>query len=157
MSLSKDGRYLATCSDKGTLVRVFDASIDSTGKILHEFRRGTTNADIYSISFSTNSKFLIVNSDTFTCHIFSIDRPELNTQSLADWGAGLMYSMLSYKQSSRYAAKLALPQTYSSVMFISDNHIIAVSLDRSYNKFEIDAKDTELTVTPKGYKQLGDN
>ena len=49
LALSPDGARLATASDKGTLLRVWDTA---TGAPLAELRRGADRALIYSIAFS---------------------------------------------------------------------------------------------------------
>uniref|UniRef100_A0A0D9WX94 Anaphase-promoting complex subunit 4 WD40 domain-containing protein n=1 Tax=Leersia perrieri TaxID=77586 RepID=A0A0D9WX94_9ORYZ len=66
-ALSDDGRLLATAGKKGTLVRIFNTS---DGKLLQELRRGVDRADIYSIVFSTDSKWLAVSSNKGTVHVF---------------------------------------------------------------------------------------
>lgn len=60
---------LATASDKGTVIRVFSLP---NGDRVHEFRRGTYPAKIYSISFNQTSTLLSVSSDTETVHIFKL-------------------------------------------------------------------------------------
>ena len=70
IQLNKDGTILATASDKGTLIRLFDTS---TGEAIQELRRGTENAEIYSIAFDNNNRFLAVSSDRKTVHIFLIN------------------------------------------------------------------------------------
>ena len=47
LQLNKDGTILATASDKGTLIRLFDTS---NGEAIQELRRGSENADIFSIA-----------------------------------------------------------------------------------------------------------
>ena len=46
--LNIQGTRLATASDKGTLIRIFNAH---NGSILTELRRGSQPATIYSINF----------------------------------------------------------------------------------------------------------
>ncbi len=67
--LNLEGTLLATASDKGTLVRVWDTV---TGAKVREFRRGTTAATIYSIAFSRNSNYIIVGSDKGTVHVYAL-------------------------------------------------------------------------------------
>jgi len=69
LALNSDGTLLATASEKGTLIRIFDTS---TGKSLQELRRGADRAEIYSIAFSHNAPWLACSSDKGTVHIFSI-------------------------------------------------------------------------------------
>lgn len=68
MSLTADGLKLATASEKGTLIRVFDTI---TGAKLQEVRRGAERALIYSIAWSPDSNFFCTSSDKGTIHIFS--------------------------------------------------------------------------------------
>jgi len=74
-ALSFDGRLLATASEKGTLIRVWDTL---SGKQLQELRRGADHAEIQSICFSPKtSQFLAVSSDKGTIHIFKV-KPHTN-------------------------------------------------------------------------------
>ena len=69
LALSGDGALVATASDKGTLLRVFDTH---TGAQLRELRRGVDRAAVYSIAFDAEAKFLACSSDKGTVHIFSL-------------------------------------------------------------------------------------
>lgn len=69
LSLNSTGTLLATASDKGTVIRVFSLP---NGDRIHEFRRGSYPAKIYSISFNAVSTLLCVSSDTETVHIFKL-------------------------------------------------------------------------------------
>ena len=69
ISMNNDGSLVATASDKGTLIRIFKAE---DGSFLQEVRRGAEKAEIYSISFDLNSKFIACSSDRGTVHIFSL-------------------------------------------------------------------------------------
>eukprot|EP01017_Pseudomicrothorax_dubius_P045964 TRINITY_DN8033_c0_g3_i1.p1 TRINITY_DN8033_c0_g3~~TRINITY_DN8033_c0_g3_i1.p1 ORF type:complete len:348 (+),score=78.47 TRINITY_DN8033_c0_g3_i1:58-1101(+) len=68
LELSADGTRLATASEKGTLVRVYNAE---TGELLSELRRGSEYAMIYALAFDPENKWLAVTSDSGTLHIFS--------------------------------------------------------------------------------------
>lgn len=67
--LNLDGTRLATASDKGTLIRVFDTQ---SGQLQQELRRGADRAEIYSICFNPHSQFLAASSDKGTVHIFAL-------------------------------------------------------------------------------------
>ena len=71
LSFSSSATLLATASEKGTVIRVFDIS---NGQRLHEFRRGVKRCvTIYCLSFSIDERFLAASSNTETVHIFLLD------------------------------------------------------------------------------------
>ena len=69
LALNLSGTRLATASDKGTLVRVYDTQ---TGALQQELRRGADRAVIYSICFDQLCKYLACSSDKGTVHIFKL-------------------------------------------------------------------------------------
>jgi WD40 repeat protein len=76
MTLNRDGTLLATASDKGTLIRIWETA---TGKKLQEVRRGSEKATIYSIAFSHDSNFICTSSDKGTVHVFALSEVHLET------------------------------------------------------------------------------
>lgn len=54
LALSADGALVATASEKGTLLRVFDTH---TGAQLRELRRGVDRARVYAIAFDGEAKY----------------------------------------------------------------------------------------------------
>jgi len=60
---------LATSSIKGTVIRVFDASL---GTKLHEFRRGFWQTVISCLAFTSNGEYLGCTSENETVHVFKI-------------------------------------------------------------------------------------
>lgn len=116
LALDRNGTLLATASEKGTLVRVFDAK---TGKLLFELRRGADKADILGLSFSEDSSKLCVASDKGTVHIFKLD-PVSNPNTTdhdtytSPFSDGLSMSGSSNKQSSLSFMKDMLPKYFSS-------------------------------------------
>ncbi|KAF8809682.1 hypothetical protein BYT27DRAFT_7254398 [Phlegmacium glaucopus] len=69
LTINSTGSLLATSSDKGTVIRVW--SIPGAEK-LYQFRRGTREARIYSMSFNLVSSLLAVSSVHDTVHIFRL-------------------------------------------------------------------------------------
>ncbi|CAB3384206.1 Hypothetical predicted protein [Cloeon dipterum] len=70
IEFSSTGDYLATASEKGTLIWVYDTS---SGEMLWQFRRGAMRcASVYSLSFSQDNKFLCCSSNTGTVHVFRL-------------------------------------------------------------------------------------
>jgi WD40 repeat protein len=74
-ALTLDGTKLATASSKGTLVRLF-STVDGTK--LQELRRGADRAEIFSLAFSPDTRWLAVSSDKGTIHVFAIGRGDEN-------------------------------------------------------------------------------
>lgn len=81
ISLNAEGTLLATASDKGTLIRIFNATSSS---LLQEVRRGTEKTIIYSIVFNSSSSLIATTSGRGTVHIFSLAGA---TKKLKDGGA----------------------------------------------------------------------
>ena len=71
-AVSNDGKYIATTSEKGTIVRLWDIS----GKLIQESRRGFFSAKIEHVSFSPDSLFFCVCSNHQTAHIFKCEKNE---------------------------------------------------------------------------------
>lgn len=69
LALNLDGSRLATASERGTLIRVWDSH---SGLPLHELRRGAEAAEIQSLAFNLDSSWLAVSSDHGTVHVFSL-------------------------------------------------------------------------------------
>ena len=74
------GNRVATASDKGTVIRIFNVS---DGTKVYELRRGLKRtATIHSLSFSPCGHFLACSSNTETIHIFRLDdKPKETTDN----------------------------------------------------------------------------
>ncbi|XP_023321817.1 WD repeat domain phosphoinositide-interacting protein 2 [Eurytemora carolleeae] len=71
MQFSPSGNRIATASDKGTVIRVFNCE---NGSKLYELRRGLKRtATIYSLAFSPCGSFLACSSNTETVHVFRME------------------------------------------------------------------------------------
>lgn len=69
LSVPPSGKFIATTSARGTLVRVWDTV---TGSRLRELRRGSDQAEIYGVAFRPDEQELCVWSDKGTVHVFSL-------------------------------------------------------------------------------------
>lgn len=81
LTLSSDGTLLATASDKGTIIRIFNVE---TGIKLYQFRRGTYQTKVFSMSFSVDNKFLVVCCASKTVHIFKLGNLEEDSDTSND-------------------------------------------------------------------------
>ncbi|EGW34657.1 autophagy-related protein 18 [Spathaspora passalidarum NRRL Y-27907] len=73
IAFSTNGSLLATASDKGTIVRIFEVA---TGVKIYQFRRGTYPTKIYSLRFSADDNYVVATSSSLTVHIFRLGEDE---------------------------------------------------------------------------------
>ncbi|XP_013845242.1 WD repeat domain phosphoinositide-interacting protein 3 isoform X2 [Sus scrofa] len=78
IALNLQGTRIATASEKGTLIRIFDTS---SGHLIQELRRGSQAANIYCINFNQDASLICVSSDHGTVHVFAAEDPKRNKQS----------------------------------------------------------------------------
>ncbi|KAI0218130.1 WD repeat domain phosphoinositide-interacting protein 3 [Lamellibrachia satsuma] len=139
IALNLQGTRLATASEKGTLIRIFDTT---NGTQLNELRRGANNAIIYCINFNQDSTLLCVSSDRGTVHIFAIEDPKKNKpSSLAS--ASFLPKYFSSKWSF---CKLQVPGSSQCICAFGvqpsadTNCVTVICADGSYYKFLFNAK-----------------
>ena len=140
--LSTDGTLLATASDKGTLIRIFNTQ---TKQKLHEFRRGADKADIYSIAYHPDLTWICVCSDKGTAHIYSLTgavSENNNNNEVKPANRQSNFSFMkdilpSYFSSEWSFAQFRLP-CKSICCFGQGNSVIAVGADGSYFKYSFD-------------------
>ncbi|XP_050542452.1 WD repeat domain phosphoinositide-interacting protein 2 isoform X3 [Daktulosphaira vitifoliae] len=71
MAISHQGNRIATASERGTVIRVFNIA---DGAKLFEFRRGVKRCvNICSLAFSIDGLYLCSSSNTETVHVFKLD------------------------------------------------------------------------------------
>ena len=105
---SPDGAIVATASDMGTLIRLFDSV---TGSHLCVFRRGTIPSRVLSVCFSPGNSELIAVSESGTVHLFDGD-----TRNSSD------------SDPPRSIGKLSIGRvTCVDCMFISEEELIVVT------------------------------
>ncbi|KAL8192027.1 hypothetical protein R6Q57_028148 [Mikania cordata] len=142
--LAHDGSMLATASNKGTLVRIFNTH---DGTLLREVRRGVDRAEIHSLSFSPTAEWLAVSSDKGTIHVFgvtAVDNPDHSPTG-------------SPSSSPRALIKGVIPKYFSSVWSLAQfrlvegcqyiaafghqkNTVVILGLDGSFYRCKFDPK-----------------
>ena len=149
IQLNKDGTILATASDKGTLIRLFNTA---NGEPIQELRRGTENAEIYSIAFDNTNRFLAVSSDRKTIHIFIINIEDKiendeneenlisNKKSMFGNFANFFGMGKKYFNSEWSFAQFKVNSNKSICIFAPDNNIVVVSNDGKYYRACFDPK-----------------
>ena len=81
LALTADGTKVATASEKGTVIRVWDVA---TASCLQEFRRGVERANITCLAWSWDHSFLCCTSDKGTAHIFHLDNSTTSNSNKND-------------------------------------------------------------------------
>ncbi|CAN8100268.1 unnamed protein product [Discula destructiva] len=80
LSFSQDGEMLASASEKGTMIHIYNTRNCAT---ICEVRRGMDQAHVFDLCFSPSGALLASTSDKGTLHIFDIPRPGRNLPDTA--------------------------------------------------------------------------
>uniref|UniRef100_A0A0D9X2R8 Anaphase-promoting complex subunit 4 WD40 domain-containing protein n=1 Tax=Leersia perrieri TaxID=77586 RepID=A0A0D9X2R8_9ORYZ len=151
IALSWDGLLVATASVKGTILRVFRVA---DGVLLQE--ASVDRADIHSIVFSSDSKWLAVSSDKGTVHVFDInvelgstsktsgqDASESPTSKSANQGyLSYMkgYVLPKYFKSEKSFAQFHLPKSnrYLVAFGTQPNTVLIIGMDGNFYRCQFD-------------------
>jgi WD40 repeat protein len=125
IALNSDGTMLATASEKGTIIRVFNTY---TGKLTYEFRRAITTNKISSMNFDSSSDLLAILSQKITLNVIEsatlrvISLKELNSSSTLGY---LKQYFSSYIVDNGNLTQLHLPNIKSKAIigFMDDNNM----------------------------------
>lgn len=153
IALNHSGTLVATASNKGTLIRLFDVP---SRQPLVELRRGTDQATLYCINFSNDSSFLCVSSDKGTVHVFALKDTNLNRRS-AFAKAGKVGLNNRYTDSQWSLANFTVPAECACVCaFAGPNSVVAVCLDGTFHKYVFTPEGTCSREAYDVYLDVGD-
>ncbi|CAH8585496.1 unnamed protein product [Heterobilharzia americana] len=158
ISLNRDGYLLATASQKGTLIRVFSTKDCS---LLHELRRGTSQATITSLSFNKDSELLCVTSERGTAHIFCLTKDtSCNPRNMPTGsnsprfmkppgsGSGKLFPRSLFSTTSHVRCVLETKfKAICAFSVVSPDTLIVLAADGSYYKYTFTANGTVTRVT----------
>ncbi|CAD8096398.1 unnamed protein product [Paramecium sonneborni] len=144
LQLNSNGTKLATSSEKGTVIRIYDTN---TGQISQELRRGNDYATITSLAFDFRSQWLGCASDQGTIHIFAVNQEGLQQEQLNQ-------NQVSHNPKSKFEflkgiipilgsewsfAQFRVLDTKCKVSFVPDEHqLIVISYEGKYYKAQFD-------------------
>ena len=153
LSVNHNGTLLATASDKGTLIRVYNIM---DGKFLAELRRGSKNAEINCLVFDEQNKFMGCASGGGTIHIFSIvsvmkhldenyyseeiEEEPKNRKSFLNKFNIFNKINSSYLNSEWSFAKFRIQESKSIFTFLNNNLISVLTSDGKYYLASFDPK-----------------
>jgi WD40 repeat protein len=153
IALSYNGLLLATSSEEGKKIRIFETE---TGEYLQELNRGKEKADIKCISIDFKNQFIAASSERGTIHIWSLFKSiekikksgkiilneEDNNNKVSNVGS--MFSIIpnflggSLFKNEWSFAQIRLEEPYSIFHFGTENVLIIITSTGKYYKARID-------------------
>jgi len=146
LTLNDEGNVLATASDKGTLIRLFNVY---NQEMIVELRRGTKNTTINCLAFDINTEFIACTSEVGTVHIFDIheinklfekndDKNKVNNES---YKKDKNKNTKLIKVKERSFAKFKVQEKKSILRFVQNNSFVVLTSDGKFYKAFFDTKD----------------
>lgn len=134
LTVSPNGKLVATASERGTIVRVFHTGADSeysaSDPLLREYRRGTRPTSIYEMRFNPGSALLGCVGNTDTIHIFKVPHSK-NIEDLSTAGGN---------QDSWLESRLSKDSPHQIASFLSRRVISRIpsqSMARDYASMKV--------------------
>lgn len=127
------GTRIASASEKGTIIRVFDSA---SGTLLDTFRRGTAQATVQCIAFNYDASIIAVTSDKGTLHFFNVGG-ENKGSKLKNFLPTLIAG--DYFESKWSFANITVPEQHSICGFVQDatNTLIVLGATGTYYRISL--------------------
>jgi len=137
LALNRQGTLVATASEKGTLIRIFDTQ--SRLKVV-ELRRGADQAVLHCINFNSDSSYLCAASDKGTVHVFALKDTTLNRRS-AFAKAGRVSPFQQYTNSQWSFCQFTVAAECPCICaFGPGNSVVAICIDGTFHKYVFTAE-----------------
>jgi WD40 repeat protein len=132
IELSADGDTVVTCSERGTVIRMYETS---QGQLLREFQRSRSIADVYSMTISESRKYLVVASNKGTIHLYSL---------------GIINNgWFSSREGSTKKIYLPPENHYHCCFTRDDKYLVIIGTHKVYYRCCIDNTEGDITVAFK--------
>ena len=147
ITMNIQGTIMATASDKGTLIRLFNIE---KAELITELRRGSKNTKINCLAIDINTEFIGCTSESHTVHIFDIhevnkiikkndEKDKSNEDNKKEKAVfGKSYGFI--KINERSFAKLKVIEEKVILGFCPKNSIVILTLDGKFQKASYDIK-----------------
>lgn len=146
IALNNNGTYVATASETGTLIRVFNVETEQQE---YEFRRGSQTALVYDICFSNDSKFLACCSGNGTVHVWDLYK-DPNTNKNTRSRLSIFENYLPRHIGSQWGMKqLSLNDISKSICIFDENNDLHVATYAG-NYYKIAGRTGEFENITKG-------
>lgn len=141
LAISDSGQLASTCSELGTLIRIWSTA---NGNLIKQLRRGIDQVRIQNLVFHPSGTTLLVSSDKGTIHIFTIQSDNelpkegallpVNKTSSLSWLSGVLPDYFSSEWSA--CSYSHLPNTSCIVEFgPQPNTIIVINITGEYTRY----------------------
>lgn len=124
LAISQDGKLIATASETGTLIRIFNTE---SGEKLYEFRRGTKSAKIYDLCFNNAANLLVCCSDSGTVHIFDLYKDIKDSKNIQSYLSGAKNYLPNYFSSQWGFKQIYLECSGKMICGFDSNNILHVT------------------------------
>ena len=149
IALSYNGLILATASEEGKKIRIFETE---KGENLQELNRGKDKAEIKYISLDFKNQFIAASSERGTIHIWSLSQSiekikksgkvlmveEEKNNKIANTGSYFGFIGMGYFKNEWSFAQVRLEEPYSIFHFGAENILIIITSTGKYYKARID-------------------
>lgn len=159
LTLNNEGNVLATASDRGTLIRLFNVN---NQEIITELRRGTKNVKINCLAFDINTEFIACTSDVGTVHIFYINEIHKLFEQSEEKNKSNNESNKKEKEKNkntklikikeRSFAKFRVQEKKSILRFVQNNSFAVLASEGIFYKAFFDTKDGIINKKTEIYK-----
>ncbi|ARF12432.1 WD repeat protein [Klosneuvirus KNV1] len=140
LAISNNGIFVATASERGTLIRVYNIE---TLTLEYEFRRGSQSASIYDICFNKDGSLLACSSSNGTIHLFDLSKEE-NTKNVKSMLATFQNFLPKYFSSQWGFKQITITDMSKNICNFDDqNDLHVATFDGNY--YRIAGRNNEFT------------